>query len=223
MRPDSGRAGGPAAAVDALGRAVTSLYDQALDRVLMSPSPVTSAAEGRRLLAADEQAEGLADQVQRVVVLAVPVLRIAARGARWTHLPWALVASTTISVAIAVRTGVREVQALASLLAHRIELETGQPADRALVKRLAIELYLRPKRPPDLSAPRPAAGRLVRRWIFRGALGRDTASAASKALDAAERLDVKGVVARWARGPGSPDPVGMPAIDPPRPAGPGRN
>ena len=220
MLPDFGRAGA-AAAVDALGRAVTSLYDQALDRVLMSPRRVTSAAEGRRLLAADEGAEGLADQVQRVVVLAVPVLRIAARGARWTRLPWALAASTTISVGIAVHTGVREVQALASLLVHRIELETGQPADRALVKKLAIELYLDPKHPPDLSDRRPTAGRLVRRWVIRGALGRDTGSAASKALDAAERLDVKGVTARWPRRAGSRDPVVAPTLDPPGPIGSG--
>jgi hypothetical protein len=186
-------------AADALADAVASLYDAAIDRMLASPHRVRSAAEGRGLLATDEGGEALADQVQRVAVIAVPLVRTFARRAWMPRVPWALVASTTISIGVAVRMGVREVRVLGSLLAHRIEEATGQPADPDLVKKLAIELYLSPKRRPDLRDPGLRAGRLVRRWVLRGALGRETGKAASKALEAAERLDVRALAAEWAR------------------------
>ncbi|HET7555526.1 MAG TPA: hypothetical protein VFJ75_07720, partial [Gaiellaceae bacterium] len=94
----------------ALVRAVVRLVDRAVDEVLLADTRVTSAAEGRRLLARDEQTESLAEDVQRVIVLAVPVLRALARGARLAKVPWVLVGSTAISVGVAVRTGVREIQ-----------------------------------------------------------------------------------------------------------------
>jgi hypothetical protein len=186
-------------AADALADAVASLYDSAIDRMLASPHRVRSAAEGRGLLASDEGGEALADQVQRVAVIAVPLVRTFARRAWLPTVPWALVASTSVSVGVAVRTGVREVRVLGSLLAHRIEQATGEPADPDLVKKLAIELYLAPKRRPDLADRRLRAGRLVRRWVFRGVLGRDTVKTAVKALEAAERLEVRPLVAAWAR------------------------
>ena len=68
--------------------------------------------------------------------------------------------------------------------------------DPALVKQLTLELYLSPRRTPTLDGGLPL-GRLVRRWVFRGALGKDTRRAAGKALDAAERLDVATLEARW--------------------------
>jgi hypothetical protein len=184
--------------------AVAALYDKALDRVLTSPLRVTSAMEARALLTGERGAEELADDVQRIAVLAVPLARALLRGARFTRVPWALVASTSISIATAVRTGVREVQVLGSLLAYRLERETGRPADPALVKKLAVELYLQPKRVPDLSDRRLRVNRLGRRWIFRGAVGRTTAKSASRALAAAEKLDIAPLVDRWSEAPEQP-------------------
>jgi hypothetical protein len=180
--------------------AVGGLYDQVIDRLLLSPERVTSAAEGKRLLTADDDSEALTDTVQRVAVVATPIVRTLLRGARWLpRVPWVLVATTTASLAVTIRAGVREVRVLGSLLAHRLESATGRPADPALVKKLTIELYLAPKKAPTLSDRRLRAGRLVRRWIFRGAFGRETRKDAGRALDPAERLDVRALAARWER------------------------
>jgi hypothetical protein len=177
--------------------AVGGLYDQVIDRILLSPDRVTSAAEGKRLMASDDDSEALADTVQRVAVVATPIIRTLARGARWLpRVPWVLVASTTASLVMTLRAGVREVRVLGSLVAHRLELETGRPADPALVKQLTLELYLSPRRTPSLDGGLPL-GRLVRRWLFRGAIGKDTRRVADKALDAAERLDVATLESRW--------------------------
>ena len=111
-------------------------------------------------------------------------------------MPWVLVASTTASLVVTLSAGVREVRVIGSLIAHRLELATGRPADPALVKQLALELYLSPSRTPKLDGGLPL-GRLARRWLFRGAFGKDTRRAAGKALDAAERLDVAALEARW--------------------------
>ena len=168
-----------------------------IDRILLSPERVTSAAEGKRLMASDDDSEALADAVQRVAVVATPIIRTLARGARWLpRVPWVLVASTTASLVMTLRAGVREVRVLGSLVAHRLELETGRPADRALVKQLTLRLYLSPRRTPSLDGGLPL-GRLVRRWLFRGAIGKDTRRVADKALDAAERLDVATLESRW--------------------------
>jgi len=181
------------ALVDAVGR----LVHAAVDRVLLSDDRVTSAAEGRRRLSGQEGTEELADKVQRVVVLATPVVRIAARGAKFTRLPWAMVASSSVSVGLAVRTGVREIQVLSSLVAHRIEQATGQPADPRLVEKVAVDLYLDPKRKPDLTNDRLRLVRLTRKWVLLGALGRSTSKRAGKALDAADKLDGGELAARW--------------------------
>ena len=102
------------------------------------------------------------------------------------------------------RTGVRELQVIAALVAHRLEETTGVVPDPALVKRLAVDLYLDPKRTPDPGRAGGRTGRVVRRWLTSGALGRDTSSRARKSLDAAERLDVPTALARWR----SPSPLG---------------
>jgi hypothetical protein len=183
--------------LEPLTDAISTLYERAIDRVLLTPERVTTAAEGKALLAAQESHEPLAEQIQKVVVLAVPVVRAVAAGARFTRVPWVLVSSTALSIGLTVRAGVREVQVLGSLLAHRLEQATGRPADRALVEKLTIELYLAPKRVPDLSDRRLRTGRLIRRWIFRGAFGRETRKDAGRALDHAERLDVGALAARW--------------------------
>jgi hypothetical protein len=181
----------------ALVDAVTRLADAAVDRVLLSDDRVTSAADGKRRLAGQEASEELADKVQRVVVLATPVVRLVARGAKFTRLPWAMIASSSVSVGIAVRTGVREIQVLSSLVAHRIEQATGAPADPRLVEKVAVDLYLDPKRKPDLTDDRVRFVRLTRKWVLLGAFGRKTSRRAGKALDAAEKLDGEDLAARW--------------------------
>jgi hypothetical protein len=179
--------------------AVSSLYDHVIDRVLATPDRVTSAAEGKRLLAGDEGAEVMADQLQRVVVLAIPVLRTFARGARLSRIPWVLVATTAFSVASTVRAGVREAQVIGSLIAHRLEQASGRPADPALVKKLTVDLYLHPRRTPTLSNERLRIVRLTRKWLLGGAFGRKTERRASRAFEAAERIDAAELAAEWDR------------------------
>ena len=181
------------ALVDAVGRLVRA----AVDRVLLSDDRVTSAADGKLRLSGQEGTEELADKVQRVVVLATPVVRAVARGAKFTRLPWALVASSSVSVGIAVRTGVREIQVLSSLVAYRIEQATGAPADPQLVEKVAVDIYLNPNRKPDLSTDRLRLVRLTRKWVLLGALGRKTSKRAGKALEAADKLDGSDLTARW--------------------------
>ena len=177
--------------------AVAGLFDQVIDRILLSPERVTSAAQGKRLIAADDDAEGFTDTLQRVAVIATPIVRTVARGARWLpRVPWVLVASTTASLIVTLRAGVHEVRVLGSLIAYRLEQATGRPADPTLVKQLTLELYLSPGRTPRLDGGL-RLGKLVRRWVFRGAFGKDTRKAANKALDAAERLDVATLDGLW--------------------------
>jgi hypothetical protein len=209
VEPSDGRVRrGAARATRSLTGAAGSVYERAVERLLATSERIASAAEGRAVLASDEGTEAVGDQLHRLVVLSVPVLRAVAKGAKFTKVPWVLVGTTAISTGITVRTGVREVQVLGSLVAHRIEQATGQPADPALVKKLTVELYLAPKRLPDLSNRRLRLDRLMRRWVFRGAVGRKTGRAATKALEAAERLDMRSLVARWAElGPPSSPPA----------------
>jgi hypothetical protein len=188
------------ALVDAVGQ----LVDAAVAHVLLSDDRVASAADGKLRLAGQTGSEELADKVQRVVVLATPVVRVVARGARFTRLPWALVASSSVSVAIAVRAGVREIQVLSSLVAYRIEQATGHAADPRLVEKVAVDLYLNPKRKPDLTDDRLRLVRLTRKWVLLGAFGRTTSKRAEKALEAADRLNGSDLYARWNSNHGSP-------------------
>jgi hypothetical protein len=178
----------------ALVRAAGTLVDDLVDRLLRTDERVATAAEGKLLIAADDEMEEVADRVQRFVAVATPAVRIFARGARFTRVPWVLVASTAVSLTTTTRAGVREVRVLGSLLAYRLEQATGTPADPALVKKLAVELYLAPKRKPDVTRLDLPLAQLARKWLFRGVLGRDTRKAAEKALDAAERLDLDRVL-----------------------------
>jgi hypothetical protein len=182
---------------NALVEAVARLVDAAVDRVMLSEDRVTSAAEGKQRLSGQTGTEELADKVQRVVVLATPVVRMVARGAKFTRFPWAIVASSSVSLGIAVRTGVREIQVLSSLVAHRIEQATGEPADPKLVEKVAVDLYLNPKRQPDLTDDRLRLVRLTRKWVLLGAFGRSTSKRAGKALEAADRLDGSDLTSRW--------------------------
>jgi hypothetical protein len=178
----------------ALVRAAGNLIDDLVDRLLRNDERVATAAEGKLLIAADDGMEDAADRVQRFVAVATPAVRIFARGARFTRVPWVLVASTAVSLTTTTRAGVREVRVLGSLLAYRLEQATGTPADPALVKKLAVELYLAPKRKPDVATLDLPLAQLARKWLFRGVFGRDTRTAAEQALDAAERLDLARVL-----------------------------
>ncbi len=171
-------------------RAAGDLVHQAFERLLSSDVEVTTAAEAKHLLANDEDTEEMTDAIQRFVGIATPVARIAFRGARFTRVPWVLVASSAVSIGVTVRNGIRELQAIAALLTHRFEQETGSPPDPALLRKLTLELYLKPRRAPDASDLGLPLARLARRWIVSGALGRNTRKKTEKALDAAERLDL---------------------------------
>jgi hypothetical protein len=177
-------------------RAAGDVVHQAFERLLSSDVRVTTAADAKRLLADHEDTEELTDAIQRFVAIATPVARIALRGARFTRVPWVLLVSSAVSIGVTVRNGVRELQAIAALLAHRFEQETGAPPDPALLRKLALELYLKPRRTPDVSDLGLPLARLARRWIVSGALGRNTRGKTEKALDAAERLDVGSLAAR---------------------------
>lgn len=182
---------------DSLVRAVGRLVKGSVDEMLLGDKRVISAAEGSRLLARNEQTESRADDIQRIIVLAVPVIRALARGARVVKLPWVIVGSTAVSVGVAVRTGVREIQVLSSLVAHRLEQATGAPADPALVEKVAIDLYLNPKRKLHLTDDKLHLVRLTRKWVLGGMLGRNTEKRANRALAAAEGLDAASLAANW--------------------------
>ena len=161
--------------------AISALYERAIvPHAPTASERVMSAAEGKALLASKEGTEAVAGHLQRVVVLAAPVVRTVAKGARFTRVPWVLLGTTAVSTGSTLNTGVREVQVLGSLLAHRIEEATGQPADPALVKKLTVELYLAPKRVPELSDRRLRLHRLIKRWLLRGVFGRKTGKAADE-------------------------------------------
>jgi hypothetical protein len=177
-------------------RAAGDVVSQAFERLLSSDIRVTSAAEARRLLVDHEDTEELTDAIQRFVAIATPVVRVALRGARFTRVPWVLVASSAVSIGVTLRNGVRELQAIAALLAYRFEQEAVAPPDPALLQKLTLELYLKPGRTPDVSDLGLPLTRLARRWIISGAFGRNTRGKTDKALDAAERLDVASIAAR---------------------------
>jgi len=179
-----------------LERSAADVVHEAFDRLLSSDTAVTTAAEAKRLLADNAETEELTDAVQRFVAIATPVARIALRGARFTRIPWVLVASSAVSIGVTVRNGVRELQAIAALLVHRFEQDTGTRPDPALLQKLTLELYLRPRRTPDVSDLGLPLARLARRWIVSGAFGRNTRGKSEKALDAAERLDVSSFTRR---------------------------
>ena len=177
-------------------RAAGDVVHQAFERLLASDVQVTTAAQGKRLLEEDDDTEQMTDAIQRFVGIATPVVRIALRGARFTRVPWVLVASSSVSIGVTVRTGIRELRVLAAFLADRFEEETGAPPDPELLQKLTLELDLSPRRTPNVSDVGLPLARLARRWIVSGALGRDTRRKTHKALDAAERLDMAAFASR---------------------------
>ena len=105
--------------------------------------------------------------------------------------------STSVSMGFAVRNGVREIQALSSLLAYRLEQSTGAPSDPELVKKLAVDLYLNPRRTPRLEDDKLRFVRLTRKWLLSGAFGRKTEKRSTRALAAAERVHTAAVASQW--------------------------
>ena len=122
-------------------RAAGDLVHQAFERLVSSDVEVKTAAEAKRLLAKDEDTEEITDAIQRFVAIATPAARIPLRGARFTRVPWVLVASSAVSIGVTVRNGVRELRVIAALLAQRLEQETGVAPDPALLRKLTLELH----------------------------------------------------------------------------------
>ena len=178
----------------ALEQSAGDLVDQVVDRLISSDTRVATAAEAKRMLADHEDTEELTDAVQRFVAVSTPVLRIALRGARFTRIPWVLLASSAVSIGVTVRNGIRELQAIAALLAYRFEAQTGAPPDPALLRKLTLELYLKPRRNPYLTDLDRSLARLARRGIVSGLFGRNTRRKTERALDVAERLDLSSPV-----------------------------
>ena len=202
-RPDLELRAGAASAGGALANVAARALRRGVGRMLTTSEHVTSAAEGIALLGSDEHPEVVADQLQRGVMAALPMLRLARRGRWFARVPVVVVVSTAVSTGMTVRRGIRELQVVAALLDHRLEQATGAIPDPELVQALTVALYRDPRHVPR---PEPGHLRLVpvaRRWALRGALGRDTGPAAARALAAAERLDVAAQAARWA----APRPV----------------
>ena len=103
----------------ALVRAAANLLDDLVERLLRSEERVTSAAQGKLLLRADDGMEDVANRVQSFVAVATPAVRILARGARFTRVPWVLVASTAVSTTTTLIAGVRELRVIGSRLGAR--------------------------------------------------------------------------------------------------------
>jgi hypothetical protein len=175
--------------------ALDGFTHKAVDRILLTEGRVVSATDGKRLLA---EPEATAQRIQRGVMIAVPAIRMFARVARFTPTPWVKVGSRSLSIGTSVHTGVRELQVLTALLTHRLEESTRGPADPRLVEKLAVDLYLHPKRTLDLSDDKLRLVRLTRKWVVVGALGWTTTKRAARALDAAERVDPAAASAQWA-------------------------
>ena len=192
-----------AGAMRGLLGAVTGLYDRAVDSMLATPHAVPTAHEALRLLD-DRQRDTahLGEQIGKVAVLAVPVVRrlqSAQRLARLPgvrRLPWLASATTVAATATALTRGVHDIQIIGSFVATRLEA-TGRPVDAELVKRITVQLYLSPSSPVRLDQ-KVGPSRLLRRWLVRGALGRDSKRAAEKAVSAVSRLDVTAVAQAWA-------------------------
>jgi hypothetical protein len=187
-------------AASAVPRAVGSLYDKVIDRVLARPYEVTTADEARAVLDDPDAIDvsAFADQIQQVALVAAPLVRRVGKFKRVPGLkrvPWFLTFVTLANLTRAVRQGVREVQIVGSFLAARIQHAAGAPPDPDLVKRLTVQVYLSPSRRLDPTEDdRIPARKLLQRWLLNGFLGRTSNKSAVRAIGAVERLDVASVL-----------------------------
>jgi hypothetical protein len=189
-------------AASALPRAVGSLYERAVDRVLARPHQIQSADEARALLDDPDAIDvsAFADQIQQIAIVAIPVMRrvgMLRKVPGMRRVPWVLSVVTVANMTRAIRQGVREVQVVGSYIGSRLQEVTGQPADPELVKQLTVQVYLKPgRRPYIVGDTRVPAMKLLRRWMLYGLLGRTTNKSAVRAVGAVERLDLAALLAQ---------------------------
>ena len=183
---------------------LATLYDRAVDSVLIRPHEIGSAAEAIAFSETDEawNADALTDQVRKVAVTLLPLLGragVLTRTPGLRRVPSVAVASTVGAVSTQLWSGVKDLQILAALIATRLR-RGGYVADPPLIKRLAIELYTHPDRQPTLDSVPASATVVLAKWMIAGAIGRTTSQQAHRAFAAAERLDIHALMSRW------PDP-----------------
>jgi hypothetical protein len=181
--------------------ALGDLYDRAVDSVLIRPHDIGTANEALALAHSDFawNADALTDQVRKVAMIVLPLLRrtgMIARAPGLRRVPSIALATTFAAVSTQLWSGVKELQILAALVATRLR-RAGYEADPPLVKRLTIELYTHPDRQPTLISVPSSITRVLARWTVAGVFGRNTSSRAEQAFIAAERLDLDAVMAQW--------------------------
>lgn len=191
---------GPALARSAAA-GLAALYDRAVDAVLIRPHEIGTAAEAIAFSQTDTawNADALTDQVRKVAVTLLPMLKragVLSRTPGLRRVPSVAVASTVGAVSTQLWSGVSDLQILSALIATRLR-RAGYDADPPLVKRLAIELYTYPDRPPRLDTVPASATAVLAKWMIAGAIGRTTSKQAHRAFVAAERLDVGALMKRW--------------------------
>lgn len=210
-RLDDVRAAGAVEPVDEAGAmrrllgAVGSLYERAVDTVLSTPHVIDDQRQALALLDQSSSREGageLGEQIAKVALIAAPILRRMEVARRFTRvpgvkkLPFVMSLTTAAAVGTALTHGVRDVQVIGSYVSSRLREVTGHAPDPKLVKQLTVQIYLSPGSPPRLDQ-RIGPARLLRRWLVRGALGRDGRRQAEKAVAAVARLDVERALAAW--------------------------
>jgi hypothetical protein len=189
------------AAHKAVLHAIGRLYDRAIDSVLSTPYEVRTVDEALAMIEAEAggvfDGKALGEQVQLAAVALTPILR----RIRWVEkvpgmkrLPFLAGVVTAANVAMVLKRGVREVQIVGSYLAHRLREATGSAPDPALVKAVAVQLYTEPNRRP-VAGGRIRFARLLRKWLVRGVLGRDTQKRARNAVFAVAQLDIPALLA----------------------------
>jgi hypothetical protein len=181
--------------------ALGDLYDRAVDSVLIRPHDIGTANEALALAHSDFawNADALTDQVRKVAMIVLPLLRrtgMVARAPGLRRVPSIALATTFAAVSTQLWSGVKELQILAALVATRLR-RAGYEPDPPLVKRLTIELYTHPDRQPTLMSVPSSITRVLARWTVAGVFGRNTSGRAEQAFIAAERLDLDAVMAQW--------------------------
>ena len=167
---------------DAVARAAGQVVTQAFDRVLSSDLRVTSAAEAsgcwRRTTAPRSSQVDPAlrrpcnpDRADRGARRAASH---GCRGSWWRRRP-----TVSIGVTVSTGAGVGELQVLAAFLAYRFRAGDGRrrPGRLAAAAKLTLELYLSPRRTPDVRELRLPFVRLARRWIIGAARSAGTRGA----------------------------------------------
>ena len=153
-------------------------YKSGVDRLLTSPERVTSVADALALLEVGRALRGaLRPRPEGCARGRAHAPDRPRRGPVRTH-PAVLIASTALAAGMTVRRGVRELQVIAALIEHRIEQATGERADPGPRQGAgAGGLSQSEVRARSRARRRPLASLAARRAL-RGAIGRDTGSAA---------------------------------------------